>query len=188
MSATIWYEEVALAFKSLVETNMKYLNKKVEFIVRNPEEQLAKDPPCVTLYHYDEKFDRTRYVEGETQIVETRDLVNNTVQVEDNALPYNLYVQIDLWGTTQKQVAELTKQWCVLFDSKGYFDIKDSGGTVRSCTVIKKGFHKAEEINEDKRVYQRTYSYLIWVEIDEQIRKTSSLVTKSPRISLKTIE
>lgn len=189
MRADVWYEEVDRALIKFIKEHIQVVDRKtkkyvpVNAIVRNPQEESQIKNPCVTIYHYGEYQDRFRY-DWRDQVV-SKDTSRGTAIMEESAKPYNMLVQIDFWSDYQKEINDMTKQWCSSFDYQGYLEVVDSSGETRYCTVNKKGFNKQDYNDTGERQFQRTYNYEIWVELDGKDTKEVNIITKPVKPSLK---
>lgn len=189
MRADVWYEEVDRALIKYIKSNILVIDRKTKkyvplnVIVRNPQGDAQIQNPCATIYHYGEYQDKFRY-EWQNQVV-SKDLEKGVATISESAKPYNMLVQIDFWSDYQKEINDMTKQWCSSFDYQGYLEVVDSSGETRYCTVNKKGFNKQDYNDTGERQFQRTYNYEIWVELDSGKSTDINIMSKPFKPSLK---
>ena len=100
--------------------------------------------------------------------------------MEQAALPYNLFYQIDFWSLQQSQMNSMLMQWVSLTQGGKDFNLPviDTGGNSRSCYCLcKDDFKKSDLVDGNKRIFHSFITYRIYVEIDENIRIYEPMIT-----------
>ena len=179
MSKSVWYEQVDIALVELLRNTIRLDGKPVKVVVRKPDEDFnSEEYPVVSIYSLYDRFAKLRY--SSEQVVLSRDPEGNTLVLEESALPYDLFYQIDFWSTLQSDMNEMTKQWKVFSRSWFNLSVLDESGTQRSCFVLSRNdFNKADLLKEGKRLYHSFGTYKIQVELDESVPQTHPMVTES---------
>jgi hypothetical protein len=174
MGGSIWYTQVNRALKTLIPTIVKTYNKdevlvSVSALVRTPDPEFKVETyPCVTIYSYDEKFSQNRYTEG--RVVTSINEGTLRATVEESAKPYSLFYQLDFWAKYQEDIDTMTMLWGSKFAKHNTIQITDSLGVIHTCYMKLVKIAKLDKVqNQDERIFQRVYSYEIWVELDESV-------------------
>lgn len=176
-TANVWLEEVEKGLKKEILSSVTHLNnigKRVSLTdeqvwVRDPEEEFREESyPCVTITYIDSQYDPRRWSIEPIKIRE--DKKNNVVVMQDPSVPYNLIYQIDFWARYKEDINELTKTWFQKHNRAFNLTVVDDGGVKRSCNVNQYENPKtADLIRVGKRLYHTIVSYIIWVELDENL-------------------
>lgn len=195
MSASVWYGEVCAGLRKEIEDTVRIRDRRREFIslphplksivVRKPEEDLKFEVfPCVSIYIKSFRHDPLRYDPQCVQLV--RDPTTYRTQVEEQAVPYNLDVQLDFWAKYQEDIDNMTRTWLMKHFRQFNLDVVDDGGTPRSISVLSVGgMVKSDLVLGEKRLFHSILNYSIWVEIDGEMRYNVPMVTK---VELNTIQ
>lgn len=180
MSETVWIEQVDTALKSFISGGISIDNSPARVVVRKPDEDFKREYyPLISIYNLFNRHDTTRRFFG--SVPKSKDLVNNTVTMEQACIPYNLFYQIDFWSMKQSQMNSMTLQWVLLTNGAKDFNLPviDTGGTTRSSYCLcKDDFKKSDLITGAERIFHSFITYRIYVEVDENVQKIESLATK----------
>lgn len=187
LSANVWFEEVDTG---LIEEIKKTIKVKDQFgklvplsddavIVRKPEEDFKPESyPCVSIYNTNDSFDPLRYNPEPLRVA--RDVESNTITLEDSAVPFELFYQIDFWSRYQEDMNQMTKCWLQNHFRQFNLSVIDDGGTKRSCNCLKVGNpRKSDLILNKERLFHTIISYRIWVELDGETRYNVNMVTST---------
>ena len=115
----------------------------------------------------------------------SRDEETNSLVIEESALPYDLFYQIDFWAKQQADMNSMTKQWKSA--TKRFFNLSvlDESGKSRSCFVLSRNdFNKSDLLQNGKRVFHSFGTYRVYTEIDENTRLTVPMVTVTPDVDV----
>ena len=184
MSANVWFEEVDIGLIEEIKNIVRVRNSKGDLvplsddaiIVRKPEEDFKLEVyPCVSIYNTNDEFDAFRHNPEPIQVA--RDIDNHMITMEDPAVPFKLYYQIDFWSNYQTDMNEMTKSWLAKHFRQFNLPVVDDGGTKRSCNCLMSGKpRKSDLILNNERLFHTIISYCIWVELDGQTRYNVSMV------------
>lgn len=183
LSESVWFEQVDTALvnfvtSKIVLTNDSGLMYAVPTTVRKPDEDFKVEQyPSITVYNTSSRFADERY-DRESKIL-ARDKFNNQGTLEEPALPYDLFYNIDFWAKTQTDMNEMTRQW--LSKVKKYFNltVRDMTGVLRDCFVLQRGdLTKGDFISGYERTFHSIIVYRISVELDERVQTTVPIVTE----------
>lgn len=187
MSESVWFEEIDKAFIKLLSSVIKIDGKPVKVVIRKPDDDFTtEDYPLISIYNLFDRFSRERY--SPESVVVSRYKEANKLVLEDSALPYDLFYQIDFWATLQSDMNEMTRQWKAF--SKFWFnlDVLDKSGIPRSCFVLSRNdFNKSDLMRDGKRLFHSFGTYKVQVEIDENNREVAPMVTQTPTIEINPI-
>ena len=184
MSANVWFEEVERGLKEEILRTVEYLtpagvkepvsNEMV--FVRDPEEDLREEEiPCVTITPIMNRFDPRRY--NPNPVVINRDTKNNTVHMQESAVPFNLTYQIDFWSRYREDMNIMTSSWIKKHFRQFNLPVVDDGGVVRSSNaLIYENMRPVDLMRNQKRLYHSIISYVIWVELDDEVGYNVSMV------------
>lgn len=182
MSESVWFEQVDTAFVELLSKVIQIDGKPVKVVIRKPDEDFnEEDYPLVSIYNLYDRFSRDRY--SPEPIVVYRNKEEGKAILDNSALPYDLFYQIDFWATLQSDMNSMTKQWKAF--SKFWFnlDVTDESGTPRSCFVLSRNdFNKSDLMQNGKRLFHSFGTYKVQVEIDEVAQNVVPMVTHTPKI------
>ena len=177
MSANVWFEEVERGLKEEILRTVEYLtpagvkepvsNEMV--FVRDPEEDLREEEiPCVTITPIMNRFDPKRY--NPNPVVISRDTKNNIAHVQESAVSFNLVYQIDFWSRYREDMNIMTSSWIKKHFRQFNLPVVDDGGVVRSSNVlIYESMKPVDLMKNQKRLYHSIISYVIWVELDDEV-------------------
>ena len=184
MSANVWFEEVERGLKEEILRTVEYLTSagvkepvsKEMVFVRDPEEDLREEEiPCVTITPIMNRFDPRRY--NPNPVVINRDTKNNTVHMQESAVPFNLTYQIDFWSRYREDMNIMTSSWIKKHFRQFNLPVVDDGGVVRSSNVlIYESMKPVDLMKNQKRLYHSIISYVIWVELDDEVGYNVSMV------------
>ena len=184
MSANVWFEEVERGLKEEILRTVEYLTpagvkepvSKEMVFVRDPEEDLREEEiPCVTITPIMNRFDPRRY--NPNPVVINRDTKNNTVHMQESAVPFNLTYQIDFWSRYREDMNIMTSSWIKKHFRQFNLPVVDEGGVVRSSNaLIYENMRPVDLMRNQKRLYHSIISYVIWVELDDEVGYNVSMV------------
>lgn len=184
MSANVWFEEVERGLKEEILRTVEYLTpagvkepvSKEMVFVRDPEEDLREEEiPCVTITPIMNRFDPRRY--NPNPVVINRDTKNNTVHMQESAVPFNLTYQIDFWSRYREDMNIMTSSWIKKHFRQFNLPVVDDGGVVRSSNaLIYENMRPVDLMKNQKRLYHSIISYVIWVELDDEVGYNVSMV------------
>lgn len=184
MSASVWFEEVNTGLLKELQNTVRYKDNEGSLvslpdkalIVRKPEEDFKFEVfPCVSIYNVDYHFDPLRHFPD--PIVMKKHVEQNTLELEDVAVPYNLTYQIDFWARYQTDMDTMTRTWLMRHFRQFNLNVVDDGGTERSCNVLSLGsIVKSDLVLNKERLFHSIAKYRIWVEIDDEMRYTKPMV------------
>ena len=184
MSANVWFEEVEIGLKEEILRTVEYLTpagvkepvSKEMVFVRDPEEDLREEEiPCVTITPIMNRFDPRRY--NPNPVVINRDTKNNTVHMQESAVPFNLTYQIDFWSRYREDMNIMTSSWIKKHFRQFNLPVVDDGGVVRSSNaLIYENMRPVDLMRNQKRLYHSIISYVIWVELDDEVGYNVSMV------------
>lgn len=167
MSESVWFEQVDNALMKLLSTVIQIDGKPVKVVIRKPDEDFnEEDYPVVSLYNLYDRFSKDRY--SPEPVVVSRDFKNNYAILEESALPYDLFYQIDFWATLQSDMNSMLKQWKSFAPFWFNLDVLDESGNLRSCFVLSTNdFNKSDLMREGKRLFHSFGTYKVQVELDD---------------------
>lgn len=177
MSANVWFEEVEKGLKEEILNTVKYLTTmgtiepvtdKMVF-VRDPEEDLREEQiPCVTIAHIFNRFDARRY--NPNPVIMGKNEEENLLSMQDSAVPFNLTYQIDFWSRYKEDINTMTRTWLMKHFRQFNLKVIDDGGVERSSNVLLNESMKSSDlIKNQKRLFHSVISYVIWVELDDEV-------------------
>lgn len=183
MSDSVWFPEVDKALVQLFTDTIKIPNhvngelQSVPVYIRRPDQDFKVEKyPCVTIYNLFSKYNPER--QGAIKTVVSRDFENSTLEIEKEAVPFDLYYTFDFWSKTMTDANNMSFAWYTHFDRCFNLTVTDRGGTERSCYAVKNDIlRKYDFVSGDGRVFHSTVKYKIQVELDENIRTTMPMVT-----------
>lgn len=187
MSASVWYEEVSAGLIEEIKATVRIRNAKGELtplphpeksiIVRKPEEDLKFEVfPCVSIYVKSHRHDTFRY--DPTLIAMEKNPAAHSILAEEQAVPFNLSVQLDFWARYQTDMDTMTREWLFKHFRQFNLDVIDDGGTPRSVNCMSVGdLVRADLFMGKERLYHSLANYTIWVEIDNETRYNVPMVT-----------
>lgn len=184
MSANVWFEQVDIGLLNEIKNTVRVKNSKgvlvpledKALIVRKPEEDFKFEVfPCASIYNTNSKFDPVRYSPDPTVV--SRDTDTRIAIVEDTAIPYELFYQIDFWTQYQEDMNQMTMSWLARHFRQFNLTVTDDGGTVRSCNCLISGQpRKSDLVLNKERLFHTIISYRIWVELDNETRYNVPIV------------
>ncbi len=182
MSASVWFEEVNKGLLKELKDTIKIKNAKGVLaplpklehavIVRKPEEDFKFEVfPCVSIYNIGYKYQVQRHLPLQYRhtMVENPD----SLEVEELAVPFDLEYQIDFWARYQSDMDIMTRLWLMKHYRQFNLPVIDDGGTSRTVNVLQEGsVVKSDLVLNKERLFHTIIKYVIWVEIDDEIRYT----------------
>lgn len=185
MSANVWFEQVDTGLLKEIRDTVRVKNSKGVLvplddnavIIRKPEEDFKIEKfPCVSIYNLSYKFDPVRY--SPEPVLVRKDIENHVATMEDTAVPYNLYYQLDFWAKYQDDMNTMTMRWLLKHFRQFNLTVKDDGGVERSCNcIIADEPKKSDLVLGGERLFHTIISYRIWVELDDETRYNVPIVT-----------
>lgn len=177
MSANVWSEEVERGLKQeilntvfyLTDTGIKAPLTEDMVFVRDPEEDLREEQiPCVTITPLYNRFDARRY--NPNPVIMSRNDEENLLTMQDSAVPFNLFYQIDFWSRYKEDINLMTSTWLRKHFRQFNLKVVDDGGTERSSNVIvNESLRESDLLKNQKRLFHSIISYVIWVELDDEV-------------------
>lgn len=177
MSASVWSEEVERGLKQeilntvfyLTDTGIKAPLTEDMVFVRDPEEDLREEQiPCVTITPLYNRFDARRY--NPNPVIMSRNDEENLLTMQDSAVPFNLFYQIDFWSRYKEDINLMTSTWLRKHFRQFNLKVVDDGGTERSSNVIvNEPLRESDLLKNQKRLFHSIISYVIWVELDDEV-------------------
>ena len=151
----------------------------VKVVVRKPDEDFTEeDYPVISLYNLYDRFSKIRY--SPEPVVVQRDFDSNNAVVEESALPYDLFYQIDFWANLQSDMNSMLKQWKSFAPFWFNLDVKDESGNLRSCFVISRNdFNKSDLLKGGKRLFHSFGTYKVQVELDNKHNQEAPMVKET---------
>lgn len=186
MSANVWFEEVNTALLNEIKDTVRIKNSNGELLaledkalmIRKPEEDFKFEIfPCVSIYNINYKHDPLRY--SSEPIVISLDIDNNQMLLEDPAIPFNLFYQIDFWSEYQTDMDCMTRTWLSKHFRQFNLKVVDDGGVERSCNCLSQGsVIKSDLVYKGDRLFHSIIKLQIWVELDEETRYNKPMVVQ----------
>lgn len=177
MSANVWSEEVERGLKQeilntvfyLTDTGIKAPLTEDMVFVRDPEEDLREEQiPCVTITPLYNRFDARRY--NPNPVIMSRNDEENLLTMQDSAVPFNLFYQIDFWSRYKEDINLMTSTWLRKHFRQFNLKVVDDGGTERSSNAImNESLRESDLLKNQKRLFHSIISYVIWVELDDEV-------------------
>lgn len=176
MSANVWFEEVNIGLINELRNTIKVKNysgvlaflPENAFTVRKPEEDFKSETyPCVSIYPLDYKHNPLRY--NPNPVAVGYDKENKVINLEDQAVSFDLGYQIDFWAKYQTDMDDMMKTWLMKHFRQFNLSVVDDGGVTRSCNVLAEGsFFRSDLVQNKERLFHAFGKYRIWVEIDDE--------------------
>lgn len=177
MSANVWSEEVERGLKQeilntvfyLTDTGIKAPLTEDMVFVRDPEEDLREEQiPCVTITPLYNRFDARRY--NPNPVIMSRNDEENLLTMQDSAVPFNLFYQIDFWSRYKEDINLMTSTWLRKHFRQFNLKVVDDGGTERSSNaIVNESLRESDLLKNQKRLFHSIISYVIWVELDDEV-------------------
>lgn len=179
MSESVWFEQVDIALVNLLSNLIRIDGKPVKVVIRKPDDDFTtEDYPLISVYNLYDRFSVSRY--SPEPVVVSKDEKSNSLLVEESALPYDLFYQIDFWANLQSDMNSMTRQWKSY--SKMWFnlDVTDESGNPRSCFVLSQNdFNKSDLLSGGKRLFHSFGTYKIQVELDDNVQSKLPMITNT---------
>lgn len=175
MSANVWFEEVYTGLIEELKSTIRVKNSSgvlvalpnKAFTIRKPEEEFKSEVfPCVSLYVRNYKHEPKRY--NPNPVVIDTDEATKTVTLEDPAVPYTIYMQIDLWSKYQTDMDCMTRTWLMKHFHQFNLKVTDDGGTERTSNCLMQGsIIPSDLVSGGERLFHSIINLQIWVELDD---------------------
>lgn len=180
MSESVWFEQVDIALVELLRNTIKIDGKPVKVAVRKPDDDFnEEDYPLVSIYNLYDRFSKDRY--SPEPVVVSRDESTNSAVLEESALSYDLFYQIDFWASLQSDMNSMTRQWKAFASFWFNLNVHDESGNPRSCFVLSQNdFNKADLMKRSKRLFHSFGTYKVQVEIDDNVSTVTPMLTHTP--------
>lgn len=182
MSANVWFEEVNTSLLKELKDTIKIKDSNGvlvplednAFVIRKPEEDFKFETfPCVSIYNLSYYHDTIRYNKEPVKV----GVEENSVVMEESAVPFNLSYQIDFWSRYQTDMDTMTRTWLFSHFRQFNLSVVDDGGKERSCNCLMQGSVVKSDLVENKeRLFHSIIKYLIWVELDSETRYNEPIV------------
>lgn len=136
-------------------------------IVRDPQrESKLTSYPCACVSNYNQLISKDRLDNLDKVVVKYKDTEKKQVLVDKVAKPYYLYYQVDFYAKFQTDIDEMTRMWLGNIDSHYVLEVRDTNNNKRYCNMVEQPY---KHNRTDGNIYQRSYTYKVWVELDESI-------------------
>lgn len=176
--STIWYESVDEGFVKEVLNSVKYINRDTgepvsipedNIILVKPEEDFKEEVyPSVHITHLFDSHDKNRY--NPNQLVVGRNYETNMAQMKDSPVPFSLFYQLDFYAKYQTDLNTMTSSWLKKHFRQFNLKVVDSDEDEITINVMVNENMKSLDFLEGyERIYRKTISYRIWVELDDEI-------------------
>lgn len=184
MSESVWFEQVDIAFKKLLQRVIQIDGKPVKVVIRKPDEDFnTEDYPLVSIYNLYDRFSKIRY--SSEPIVVSNNKEDNSLVLEDPAIPFDLFYQIDFWSTLQTDMNSITRQWKSFSKSWFNLDVSDMSGIARSCFVLSRNdFNKSDLMQNGRRLFHSFGTYKVQVELDEKVQNVVPMAIYTPDVKV----
>lgn len=183
MSESVWYEQVDTALVEYIKSVVRVPNRAGEIVsvpveIRKPDEDFKIEVyPSVTIYNLYDRYSVIR--QGVSRNIVDRDVENSRVVIEKNAVPYDLYYQIDFWSETITDMNNMSRKWLYSVPRFLNLPVKDMSGNDRNAFMLKvEDFKKSDYISENRRCFHSFLTYKIQVELDEKETIKMPMVTE----------
>lgn len=172
-SESVWLEQVDTALVA----HFKGIFPKHHIFIRKPDEDFKIEVyPCIGLYCTGYRRDSLRYFDRLKDIGEVEE---DFIRVyEKSAVPYNLDYQVEFWTKTQVEMNLMTRLW-LGNTPEGYINLPvvDLSGNIRNSFMRQESsIVRSDLLRGKNRIFRTVFSYVIWVEIDEKIRKSINYI------------
>lgn len=191
MSANVWFEEVNTGLISEIHSHVKINNnhgvltplhydpetpEKNAIIVRKPEEDFKIEIfPSVSIYNKTYEHDPLRYHPAPAKL--GVDKVQKVIEMEESAVPFKLFYQIDFWARYQTDMDCMTRTWLMRHFRQFNLSVVDDGGVPRSCNCMQIGqVTKSDLVLNKERLFHSLVNLEIWVELDDETRYNMPVV------------
>ena len=177
LSANVWFEEVNTGLVEEIKSTVKVKDAHGvltalgddNIVIRKPEEDFKIEVfPSVSIYNVTYKHDPLRY--NPNPVVVSTDKEKKTMTLEDPAVAFNLTYQLDFWAKYQTDMDSMTRTWLLKHFRQFNLKVIDDGGVERSSNVLLNESMKSSDlIKNQKRLFHSVISYVIWVELDDEV-------------------
>lgn len=177
----MWKEQIDSALIKFIQKHVSFSrdsgDKTVPVLVRNPEEfAKIEEYPTITICNLFDRFDPMRTFERESVV--NRDFENNKMTLEEEAIPFQLFYQMDFWSLFKVDMNRMTKLWLSVAYKDFILPVLDEGGNAReSLAVLKDPLTGADFLQADERIFRSTVTYKISAEIDENVQRIVDMST-----------
>lgn len=184
MSANVWFEEVNTGLIQEILKYVKYrqpsgdttLISEDAVFVRKPEEDFKSEIfPCVSIYNKTYEHDVIRYDPVPVKL--EFDEFEKSIEMEETAVTFKLFYQIDFWAKYQTDMDCMTRTWLIKHFRQFNLDVIDDGGVARSCNCLQTGqIVKSDLVLNKERLFHSIVNLEIWVELDDETRYNMPVV------------
>ena len=183
--SSVWIEQVDKGLIDEIYSTIKVRDssgslvqlkdKSKQVLIRKPEEAFKPEAyPCISIYNTEARFSPIR--DNPNDI---RHYNEGILTLEKRAVPYELMYNIDFWAKYQTDMNEMLKSWLLNHHRQFNLLVVDEGGVEASVNCLKKvDPKKADLVSDGKRLFHTTISYCMWVEIKDETRYNTDVVTK----------
>lgn len=182
MPANVWFEQVDTALLEEVKNTVKVESSGTlipvpSVIIRKPEEDFKIEIfPCISLYNKGYTHDLKRY--DPAPVVMSKNDSESRAEMENSAVSFNLNYQIDFWAKYQTDMNTMTMSWLNSHFRSFNLQVRDDGGNERSCNVmVEPNIIKSDLVLGKERLFHSIVNCTIWVELDDENRYTTPIVT-----------
>lgn len=181
---SVWLKEVDKGLKDLITNTIKCYNENRELttvpvIITHPEKESGKKLtyPCVCISNYNQRIDMQRI---NRERVVHRDKETGVALVSKHSVPYSLFYQIDIYARYQIDIDEMTRRWLGNIEDHHLLEVVDTEGITRHSEMTQvHGCKVLDSVEDSKRLFRRSYSYRISVDLDESTAKEVKLVLET---------
>ena len=176
--STILYESVDEGFVKEVLNNVKYISRDTgepvsiqrdNIVLVKPEEDFKDEVyPSVHITHLFDAHDKNRY--NPNQLVVGRNYETNMAQMKDSPVPFSLFYQLDFYAKYQTDLNAMTSSWLKKHFRQFNLKVVDSDeDEVTINVMVNENMKSLDFLEGYERIYRKTISYHIWVELDDEI-------------------
>ena len=160
---SVWLAEIDNSLINTIKTIVKTMERvngeivpvPVDAFVRNPEGvvQIAKYP-CVTIFNYDVRFAGNRFDPSLIRGQRT----DGMITLEQPALPYDLYYQVDFWAKYNEDINEMLRRWHGTIGKNHLLEVRDTEGNQRFSPMTRVHSCKCRITQKATKGYSIGYS------------------------------
>lgn len=187
MSANIWFEEVDTALIEEIKKSVLVTDKmghetpicSKAVVVRKPEEDFKVETfPCVSIYCTNYDMNKERYNPNPKVVGTNKE--HHFIRLQKSPIPFNFNYQIDFWAKSQHDMNLMTKSWLKNHFRQFDLEVNNDGGFESHCNVVRlpQPISKSDLMSGGERLFHTFFSYVIWVELDNETRYNVNMVTE----------
>ncbi len=171
MGQSVWFEEIDTALISFIKSKIPSIvpGKELGVYVRKPDEDFKKeDYPFITIQNLYSRPDSFRQFQDPLPVRGDADLI--AVTMEDPAIAYDLWYQIDFWALFIPHMNLMTQKWIAGVKNRWFnLDVLDQEGNHRNIFALQQNnLAKSDLLDGSKRIFHSILTYRIYTEIDER--------------------